>query len=179
MDLRRLVPNSQPIPDITFRGQYQRAVRAPNVNELFQGSAVGFPGVVDPCAGNGTSVGGPTPTGSLRDFCIANGVPAGNIGIVPHSGNGLNPVIQPDPQIQGLFGGNPDLFEETSDSYTFGVVLQPTFIPGLTITADYFDITIDDAIITVPPQTAFDLCFITVQDLNAPQCAGFVGTRDP
>ncbi|WP_338244467.1 TonB-dependent receptor domain-containing protein [Aurantiacibacter hainanensis] len=167
-----------PIPDITFRAQYQRAVRAPNVNELFQGSAVGFPGVVDPCAGNGTSVGGPTPTGALRDLCIANGVPASNIGIVPPSGNGLNPVVQPDPQIQALFGGNPDLFEETSDSYTFGVVLQPTFIPGLTITADYFDITIDDAIITISAQTALELCFLTVQDLSAPQCSGFVGTRD-
>lgn len=167
-----------PIPDVTFRGQYQRAVRAPNVNELFQGSAVGFPGVVDPCAGNGTSVGGPTPTGTLRDLCIANGVPAGNIGIVPPSGNGLNPVVQPDPQIQALFGGNPDLFEETSDSWTVGVVLQPSFVPGLTITADYFDISIDDAIITISAQTALELCFLTVQDLNAPQCAGFVGTRD-
>lgn len=172
-----------PVPDITFRGQYQRAVRAPNVNELFQGSAVGFPGVVDPCAGNGTSVGGPTPTGAVRDFCIANGVPAANIGLLPPPNddgiqNGLNPVIQPDAQIQGLFGGNPDLFEETSDSYTFGIVVQPTAVPGLTITADYFNITIDDAIITVAPQTAIELCFLTVQDLSAPQCAGFVGTRD-
>ncbi|MGB3797539.1 MAG: TonB-dependent receptor, partial [Alteraurantiacibacter sp.] len=167
-----------PIPDITFRGQYQHAVRAPNVNELFQGSAVGFPGVVDPCAGNGTTAGGPTPTGGVLDICLANGVPAGNIGIVPASGNGLNPVVQPDPQIQGLFGGNPDLFEETSDSYTFGVVLQPSFVPGLTVTADYFNITIDDAIITISPQTAIELCFLQVQDLSAPQCAGFVGTRD-
>ncbi|RIV89049.1 TonB-dependent receptor plug domain-containing protein [Aurantiacibacter zhengii] len=167
-----------PIPDITFRGQYQRAVRAPNVGELFQGSAVGFPGVADPCAGNGTPAGGPTPTGALLAFCQEAGVPLGNIGIVPGSGNGLNPVIQPDPQIQGLFGGNPNLFEETSDSYTFGIVLQPTFVPGLTITADYFDITIDDAIITVPPQTAIDLCFTEVQDFTDPRCAGFVNTRD-
>ncbi|MGB3165442.1 MAG: TonB-dependent receptor [Alteraurantiacibacter sp.] len=167
-----------PVPDITFRGQYQRAVRAPNVNELFQGSAVGFPGVADPCAGNNTPAGGPTPTGATLAFCQEAGVPLGNIGIVPGSGNGLNPIIQPDPQIQGLFGGNPNLFEETSDSYTFGVVIQPTFIPGLTITADYFDITIDDAIITVPPQTAIDLCFEQVQDFGDPRCAGFINTRD-
>lgn len=167
-----------PIPDITLRGQYQRAVRAPNVNELFQGSAVGFPGVVDPCAGNGTPNGGPTPTGALLDMCVDNGVPAGNIGIIPPSGNGLNPVIQPDPQVQALFGGNPDLFEETSDSYSFGVVLQPSAIPGLTITADYFDIQIDDAIVTISLQTALELCFLTIQDLDAPQCAGFVNTRD-
>ena len=46
------------------------------------------------------------------------------------------------------------------------------------MTIDYFDISIDDAIITIGLQTALDLCFNTVQDLTAPQCANFVGTRD-
>ncbi len=70
---------------------------------------------------------------------------------------------------------NPDLFEETSDSYTFGVVLQPLAVPGLTVTADYFDITIDDAITTIGLSTAFDLCFNQVQDQNDTVCAPFFG----
>jgi len=159
-----------PIEDITLRGQYQRAVRAPNVGELFQGTAIGFPGANDPCAGDGMSGNGPIPTGALLALCQANGVPAANIG--------NNAVLQPDGQIAALFGGNPNLTEETSDSWTFGVVLQPSMIPGLTVTADYFNIKVEDAISTISLQTALDLCFNTVQDLSAPQCLNFVGTRD-
>jgi len=159
-----------PIDDITFRGQYQRAVRAPNVNELFQGTAIGFPGANDPCAGDGGAGNAATPTGALLALCLANGVPAGNIG--------NNPVLQPDGQIAALFGGNANLSEETSDSYTFGVVLQPTAIPGFTLTADYFNITVDDAITTISLQQALDICFNDVQDLSAVQCETFLGTRD-
>ncbi|WP_340587942.1 TonB-dependent receptor plug domain-containing protein [Erythrobacter alti] len=165
-----------PIPDITLRGQYQRAVRAPNVGELFQGSAIGFPGANDPCATPAASSGG------LRTICNANGVSnalldqlgSNDPAVVANASN----LIQPDPQIAAFFGGNPNLQEETSDSYTFGVALQPTAVPGLTITADYFNITIDDAIITIGLQTALDLCYNTIQNLSAPQCAGFVNTRD-
>ncbi|MDE1468320.1 TonB-dependent receptor domain-containing protein [Aurantiacibacter sp. D1-12] len=159
----------QPVEDITFRAQYQRAVRAPNVGELFQGTAIGFPGANDPCAGDGAG-GGPVPTGALLALCQANGVPAANIG--------NNAVIQPDGQIAALFGGNPNLQEETSDSWTFGVALQPQFIPGLTVTVDYFDIVVEDAITTISLQQALDLCYNQAQDLNDPRCATFVGTRD-
>lgn len=154
-----------PIPDVTLRGQYQRAIRAPNVGELFQGSSIGFPGATDPCATANAL------TGNLRQQCIANGVPAANLG--------NSAVIQPDSQTAAFFGGNPFLAEETSDSYTFGIVLQPTFIPGFTVTADYFDISIDDAISTIGLQTALDLCFNgTATDVNSINCAPFVGSRD-
>ncbi|WP_086436978.1 TonB-dependent receptor domain-containing protein [Altererythrobacter xiamenensis] len=154
----------QPVPDITLRGQYQRAVRAPNIAELFQGSAIGFPGATDPCS---TAAAGTNAT--LNALCAANGVPTGAIG---------NPDLQINAQIPALFGGNPNLSEETSDSWTVGVVLQPSFIPGLTITADYFDITVDNAISTVSLQRQFDLCFNQVQDLGSSFCAPFIGTRD-
>lgn len=150
----------QPIPDITLRAQYQRAVRAPNVSELFGGQAIGFPGATDPCTRPEAT------SGTLRDLCLANGVSPGQLG---------STAIQINTQIPALFGGNPDLFEETSDSYTFGAVLQPTAIPGLTVTADYFDIKIDDAITTIGLQTSFDLCFNQVQDQNATVCAPFFG----
>jgi outer membrane receptor protein involved in Fe transport len=166
----------QPIPDVTFRGQYQRAVRAPNVGELFGGFANNFPAADDPCATTAASSGG------LRSICAANGVPTA---LLDDLGSGDPAVvsaaqgqIQPDPQIATSIGGNPNLFEETSDSYTVGVVLEPSFIPGLTVTADYFDITIEDAIITLAFQDSLDLCFIEAQDLSDPRCAPFRGTRD-
>ena len=61
---------------------------------------------------------------------------------------------------------------------SFGIVLQPEFLPGLTITADYFDITINDAITTISLQQALDLCYNVAQDLSDPRCLTFVGTRD-
>lgn len=147
-----------PIPDITLRGQYQRAVRAPNVGELFGGQSLGFPGATDPCSTAAAT------TGGLRDICLANGVPAGSLG---DSG------IQLDTQIPATFGGNPNLQEETSTSWTAGVVFQPIFFPGFTMTMDYFDIEIEDAISTISLQQSFDLCFNQVQDANATVCAPF------
>ena len=163
-----------PVEDIRFRAQYQRAVRAPNVGELFQGTAIGFPGANDPCAGIGAN----EPTGGVLATCLANGVPAGNIGIVTNPTVNRNEIIQPDGQIAALFGGNPNLGEETSDSWTFGVVLQPSFVPGLTITADYFDITVEDAITTISLEQALGLCYDQAQDLTDSRCLNFVGTRD-
>ncbi|GMN03271.1 TonB-dependent receptor domain-containing protein [Erythrobacter sp. MTPC3] len=164
----------QPIRDITFRAQYQRAIRAPNVDELFAGAANNFPTANDPCAGIGAN----TPTGGTLATCIANGVPAANIGIETSPTVNRNEVVQPDAQIATSLGGNPNLFEETSDSYTVGVVLQPSFIPGLTLTADYFNITIEDAIVTLPFQTSLDNCFNVAQDLSSLSCQPFIGTRD-
>ena len=155
----------QPIPDITLRGQYQRAVRAPNVGELFQGQAIGFPPATDPCATAAAAA-----PGALRDLCIATGVPAAVVG---------TPSVQLNPQIPALFGGNPNLSEETSDSWTAGIVLQPSFLPGFTLTADYFDIQIDDAISVAGGglANALDLCYNQIQDINSPICQIFTGVR--
>lgn len=147
-----------PIPDVTLRAQYQQAIRAPNVAELFGGTAIGFPGATDPCGTAGATSGG------LRDICLANGVPASQLG---------NPGIQLNTQIPTLFGGNDQLQEETSTSWTAGVVLQPSFLPGFTLTADYFNIEIEDAISTISLAQTFDLCFLQAQDPNAPICATF------
>ncbi|WP_252260146.1 TonB-dependent receptor domain-containing protein [Erythrobacter aurantius] len=154
------------IPDIKLRGQYQRAVRAPNVGELFGGLAIGFPGATDPCSQTGAIT-----DAGLNALCVANGVPAASVG---------SSAIQINAQIPALFGGNPNLGEETSDSWTVGAVLRPSFLPGLTLTADYFNITIEDAITTVGLQTQFDLCFGSsgARNLSDTACLPFVGVRN-
>ena len=158
----------EPVDGVILRGQYQHAIRAPNVAELFQGQAIGFPGATDPCGNAAYLAANP----GADAVCVATGVPQGNLG---NAG-----VVQLNPQIPALFGGNPDLQEETSDSWTAGVVLQPSFVPGLTITADYFDIKIKDAISVAGGslQGLFDLCYGQVQDATSPACASFVGIRN-
>ncbi len=151
-----------PIPDVTLRGQYQRAIRAPNVGELFGGQALGFPGATDPCAVNANAS---DPT--IVALCEQTGVPAGAVG--------GGQLIQPDVQIPATFGGNANLQEETSTSWTAGIVLQPSFFRGFTLTADYFNIEIEDAITTITLARTLDLCYLQVQDLNDPICAPFTG----
>ncbi len=158
-----------PIQDITFRGQYQRAVRAPNVQDLFGGQSVGFPQAIDPCSSR-------TPvalqTATIRALCVANGVPAANV---------FTTAVQPNQQIQAQFGGNPNLGEETSDTFTIGAVIRPSFIPRLNITVDYFNIKVKDTISTFGGglNSALQLCFTVAQDLTNPICSIFAGQRNP
>ena len=150
-----------PIKDITFRGQYSRAVRAPNVGELFGGTQTGFPAATDPCATPAAAA-----AGALRALCIATGAPAGNLGL------GTGSQLQPNAQIQSQQGGNPDLNAEKANTYTFGAVLRPSFIPRLNITVDYFNIKIKNAIALAGGGAAniLNLCYNVFQDAANPFC---------
>jgi outer membrane receptor protein involved in Fe transport len=147
-----------PISDITFRGQYQRAIRAPNVGELFGGQSVGFPPATDPCALPGAAT-----DATVRAVCEATGVPASRVG---------DESIQLNSQIPGIFGGNPDLQEETSDTYTVGAIIQPRFVPGLNMTVDYYNIKIEDVISTLGGGlgNTLNLCYNVIQDPNSVYC---------
>jgi len=157
----------RPIDDIMLRGQYQRAVRAPNVQELFGGQAIGFPGATDPCS-SASFLAANAGAGAI---CTAHGVPAGNLG--------GGQAVQLNAQIPALFGGNPNLGEETSTSWTAGIVLQPTFLSGLTITADYYNIEVDDFITIAGGglQGLLNLCY-SGGDANSVLCQPFIGIRD-
>lgn len=143
-----------PIADIRVRGSYARSVRAPNVAELFTGPSQTFPsGLTDPCEEIG-----PTGGGALGDNCRADPGVAANI-----AANGEFTVNQADQQgISGFNVGNPDLKEEESDSFTIGVQITPSFVPGLEnlrIEVDYFNIEIDDAIQAPARGFTLDQCY--------------------
>jgi len=144
-----------PVSQASFRFGYQEAVRSPNVSELFAGSFNGFPGATDPC-----SAGGFQPGVTNAALCEATGVPVGQVGVFG----------QTNAQIEGRFGGNPDLDEETSDTFTVGLVLQPS--DSLDITLDYFSIEIEGAVGTLGGGVdgTLDLCFNVIQDINSDVC---------
>jgi outer membrane receptor protein involved in Fe transport len=127
-----------PVKDLRLRGSYQRAVRAPNIGELFTPPAVGLDGSVDNCAaplkaGSTTTL----TTGYTFAQCALSGVTAAEFGnIAPNSAN----------QYNGLLGGSPSLQPEISDTYSAGFVLTPRAIPNFTFSVDYFDIKIKDII---------------------------------
>lgn len=143
-----------PIEDIRFSGTYARAVRAPNVGELFAGQSQTFPSVTDPCVGVGATGGG-----TRGDVCrSAPGVLA-NIG----ANGGAFAVTLLDRQgVSGFNSGNPNLREETSDSYTGSVIINPrsvNFLRNTVLRVDYFNIKIDQAIVAPPRQFILDQCY--------------------
>jgi outer membrane receptor protein involved in Fe transport len=157
-----------PVRDITFRGQYQKAIRGPSINELFLGDAVNFPGNLDRC---GTAAALTNPT--INAICVAQftaaGAPLSNIG---------NPAIQDPNNVNPatFLRGNPDLIEETAKTFTVGAILTPTFLPRFTATVDYYHIKISDIILLlgIPIDTIGSFCF---DDNNQTYCDRF--TRNP
>ena len=156
-----------PSDDVRFRATYARAVRAPNINELFSPVITGLGNLaVDPCASvgdDGTNTGF-VPEGALRDTCIAQGAPANAIGFIPQPAAG---------QVNVTSGGNLNVQPEESDSYTLGFILTPSAIPDLTVSVDYYDIEITKAISTPTESDFIALCFNNPSPTNA-ACAGIV-----
>lgn len=143
-----------PIEDVRFRGSFQRAVRAANVIELFTAQGFNlFDMDNDPCGrGPETSPGvfQPNLDATLAE-CIATGMPAGQYRLA-----GLD---SPAGQYNFLQGGDPGLLPEESDTKSFGVILQPRFLPGFTMTVDYFNIKIDNTISTIGPEVTLNACY--------------------
>ena len=153
--------NWAPSEMISTRIGFQQAVRAPNVAELFLGASNGFPGATDPCAAgnfNGSD--------TVRALCEATGVPAGQVG----------QFDQANTQIEGQFGGNVDLQEETSDTFTVGLVVQP--FEGLDLTIDYFSIEIEDAISSFGVNNTLNVCYNVAQDINDQTCQNITRRSD-
>lgn len=146
----------QPISDLRIRGTWARAVRAPNIGELYSGLSQTFPsGIQDPCEGIGATGGG-----ALGDNCRAAPGVAANI-----AANGTFTLTQSDLQgLSGFDGGNANLKEEKSDSWTVGAVINPRSfdaLRNLTITADYYNIKIDNVIATYGRTTILNQCYNT------------------
>ena len=157
--------NYQPFNDIRLRGSYNRAVRAPNVNELFTPNQIGNEanGITgDPCSGRDLN-GNVRQAPATLAACERTGVTPAQYG----NGSSTNFVAQcPAFQCGGLTGGSLTLKPETSDTYSGGVVVTPRFIPGLNLSVDYFNINIANAISTVPYTITFNQCLNSGANCN-------------
>lgn len=147
-----------PVPGLNLRGQWQHAVRAPNIGELFSGQYSDSPSVQDSCAlaSAATNV-------AVRAVCIATGVPANMVG---------NAALQSSSRVDVLYGSNPDLKPESSNTLSFGFTLQPVALPGFSLKVDYFNIEVKDAIAPLGATVAgiFDLCYNVLQDASSAPC---------
>jgi iron complex outermembrane receptor protein len=132
----------QAIESLKLRGTYGTVFRAPTISDLFAGQVDSFPTYSDPCVARG---GEPIAPG-----CAQEGV-------------------QLDTQVLAKVGGNPNLFPETGDTYTVGMVWTPEFGDhGFSATVDYWSIDLEDAISSLGVQFTLDSCY---QDLDPNACA--------
>jgi outer membrane receptor protein involved in Fe transport len=158
-DTYKLSAEFAPVHDIRFRAAYNRAVRAPNIQELFAPQLTALDGSTDPCAGH---------TIAADEFgCIAQGLAVG-----------ANTPKNPAAQYNGFIGGNPDLSPEKATTKTVGAVIQPRFIPRLALTVDWYDIKIKGAIQGFGEDAILNNCVdTTTATFTAPSCA--LVHRDP
>lgn len=133
-----------PVQGIRFRGGYNRAVRNANIREFFEPQNLGLWSGTDPCAGA-------TPVQTAAQ-CANSGVTAAQYGSIP---------LSPAGQYNAIFGGNPDLDPEKSNSFTVGAVFTPQQIPGLTVSVDYWSIEIKNAIDSIEPEFIVTECGLT------------------
>jgi outer membrane receptor protein involved in Fe transport len=144
-----------PIDSLRFRVGKARAVRAPNLTELYTQQTQNFATVGDPCSARNVGTGSATRAAN----CAAAGAPAGYDYVYNAS-------------LQLVSGGNPALQAETSDSLTAGFVFRPEFVPGLSISVDYFHITVDNVITAPAAQDILNACY-DAADLNNQFCGLF------
>lgn len=140
-----------PVDGLRLRANYGRAVRAPTQGDLFGASSQTFlNGFADPCGQQNINAN----PNRVRN-CAAAGVPTTqtfNGTTEPFTNRGAS-------GISGLSGGNPGLFEETSDSWTVGAVFTPVFLPGFSMSVDWYNIDLEDAIVTLGAQTVINQCY--------------------
>ncbi len=148
-----------PVSELLLRGSYQRAVRAPNIGELFsppQGTqlAIGTPpgALGDPCDVRSTARTGANGA-QVTALCVAQGIPQGAIGAYQFQTTATGQVVS----------GNLDLTPEKATTYNFGAVFNAPSGSGLlgdfSVSVDYYNIKIKNVISGVPGATVFSKCF--------------------
>jgi outer membrane receptor protein involved in Fe transport len=151
-----------PIRDLRFRVNYGKAVRAPNVSET------GFPVVPNFAPG-------------FQDPCSSTQIGA-NPNRLPNCTADLGALLAGLPNVTRslpiLSGSNPNLKPEVSQSFTVGGVLQPRFIPGLSVSLDYYNIRVNNVIVSLSAQAIVNGCY-DQPSLNNPLCGLFTRFRGP
>ncbi|MDE2183067.1 MAG: TonB-dependent receptor [Alphaproteobacteria bacterium] len=145
----------QIVDDLRLRGSYERAVRAPNVVDEYlpQGFNLTSSITTDPCG-----------AGGYATLAACQSTPGA--GAAPWYGNAS--LNSPASQYNFLQGGNPNLQAEKANTFTFGFVATPTAIPGLSFSADYWDIQMSNTIGAIDPADVLYACYALG---NATQCA--------
>ncbi|MEO1245412.1 MAG: TonB-dependent receptor [Pseudomonadota bacterium] len=151
------------VESLRFRGTVATAVRAPNIADLFSGDGETFQPLTDPC--NGIDA---TTAGNVAENCRSIPVIADRI-----ADTGSFTLSQVEiQQTGGFISGNPEVAEETADSITAGLVWQPGFLGNFSVSADWYNIEIDDGIAITSRTVVLQRCFDVAPGEFDPTCGG-------
>ena len=153
----------KPIEDLLVRGNWAEGFRAPPITTLFRGNADTFSSFDDICSADYQFR-----DANIAANCLAAGVPADYIQLT-NSGRGIGgQTIFPF-----TIGGNANAGPEESVSKTLGVVYSPSFVEGLNVSLDWWNVEIDQAIFTPTVAFILDQCYVS----NDPSFCALI-TRD-
>lgn len=154
-----------PVRDLRMRVGYAKSVRAPDLSDVYATAGTTFANnLVDPC-----SQGNPINANPNRARnCAAAGIPTT---ITLPDGSTRPWVNAPSSGIQGTTSGNINLQPEIGYSFTVGAVFQPSFLRGFTLTVDYYDIEVEQAINSLTGQAIINRCYDDPVGINNPFCA--------
>jgi outer membrane receptor protein involved in Fe transport len=118
---------------------------------LYSGNNDSYPDLADPCDVNASNFTGGA-GGTQAGRCAADGVPTG--------------FTQPNTQIRTTVGGNPNTEPEESESFNFGVIVNP--LENLTVYLDFYDVEITNTISSIGSQLILNGCY---QGTNPGYCS--------
>jgi iron complex outermembrane recepter protein len=148
----------RPIEDLLLRGTISEVFRAPNISELFAGAASNAPTAQDPCFGY---------LPGQQQGINACGPSTGATNIDPVNGIPRQPNGQLNAIASGAVAAGFSLKPESGKSFDFGVVYDPSWIDGLSVSVDYYRIYLDDTITGIGTQNVLNICY---QDPNSQFC---------
>ncbi|HVS77892.1 MAG TPA: TonB-dependent receptor [Steroidobacteraceae bacterium] len=157
------------VSGVTLRATHGTNYRAPNLNELFAPAVTALNSARDPCDSRYINT-GPNPTARLANCeALFAAHPSYN------GGNGLATFEDPSSNFATAAvttGGNRALANEVSHTWTVGIVLQPRFLPGFTLTADRIEVKLTNAITEFQPYDYAATCYDSTPQ-PAAYCASF------
>ena len=148
-------------PEVRVRASSGTSFRTPALYELYLADQTSFTGQrrVDPCIRWGTNLADGSISQRLADNCAADGIAP------DFTGAPISATI--------VTGGGLGILEaETSEANTIGIVWQPDFA-NLSISADFFDIKIEDQVSQLGASTIVSACYNSDFFPNDPLCALF------
>jgi outer membrane receptor protein involved in Fe transport len=149
----------RPFDDLLVRGTIAEVFRGPSITDLFAGPAGNAPTAIDPCVGY---VNDPAHASACGAPSGATNIPVGGI-----TSTGLS---QTTGVVSGSVYAGYDLKPEQGKSFDWGLVYDPSWLPGFSVSVDYWRIYLNDTITTIGAQTVLDACYAD----NASQFCPFI-----
>jgi iron complex outermembrane receptor protein len=146
----------KPIKDLLVRGTWAEGFRAPALGDTFGGGSQSFDTYLDLCdTTHGLAARNPT----VAQRCIADGAPA-NYRQLNQGGNGVGPAGAQTTVAFNTGVGNESLTPESATTKTAGFVYNPSFVNGLTVAVDYFDIEVKNRISAISVNYTLTQCYV-------------------